>query len=271
MRSSVFRNCLRYRYMEGAAHLPKGTCCDTRHDGVYPPIDKAGLHMISGCSRDGHRTYIHDSVVFELHRLLKYAGSWSVREPRGVFHTDLPDNNKRPDILIRPSSNDLANSLPKFLDVVVSCPIQGSKSGRLVAPSATQALHKGKAAHTAYSNKINHYGRVFAEARVNNPEDSVARDPTIVPFALESTGFIHSKSIEFLREVADQTDETHKLGSDNLMTFFVRSLSFAFQRAIGTTLSLRSAKLCSHFRKDLNPCFFPDSIVPQVPYSLVSG
>jgi hypothetical protein len=43
IKSSVFRNCLRYRYMEGAAHLPKGLCCETKPNEVYPIIDKAAF------------------------------------------------------------------------------------------------------------------------------------------------------------------------------------------------------------------------------------
>jgi hypothetical protein len=114
--------------------------------------------------------------------------------------------------------------------------------------------------------RSNHYGKVLAEVRENNPEDAVQPQPKIVPFALESTGFIHPKSVDFLRDLADQSNETHKLGSENLMTFFVRSISFAFQRAIGTKLSLRSAKLNSHFRKERNQGFLPEAIIAQVPY-----
>jgi hypothetical protein len=43
----------------------------------------------------------------------------------------------------------------------------------------------------------------------------------IVPFALESTGFLHPKSVDFLQDLADIADETQKLGSENMMTFFV--------------------------------------------------
>jgi hypothetical protein len=72
--------------------------------------------MISGCSKGGHRHYIHDSVVFELHWLIKYAGLWPVREPKGGF--------------------------------------QGSISCKLVSPSAKDAQHTGKAAQAAYAEKI---------------------------------------------------------------------------------------------------------------------
>jgi hypothetical protein len=264
LKSSEFRNCFTYRYMKGAAHLPKGLCCDTKHNGVYPSIDTAGLHLISGCSRGGHRRYIHDSVVFELHRLIKYAGLWPVREPKGVFHADLPKNDSRPDISIRPSANDFAN--PSYTHAVITCPIEGSQSCRLVSPSAKDAREQGKAANKAYDGKINHYQKILAKARENNPGDANQPQRKIVPFALESTGLIHPKSVDFLQDLADIANETQKLGSENVMTFFIRSISFAFQRAIGSTLSLRSAKLNSHFRKEIDKGFLPEAIISQVPF-----
>jgi hypothetical protein len=109
-------------------------------------------------------------------------------------------------------------------------------------------------------------GLFFNMPREKNPEDAVQPQPKIVPFALESTGHIHPKSVDFLQDLADESNETHKLGSENLMTFFVRSISFAFQRAIGTKLSLRSAKLNSHFCKERDKCFLPDAIISQVPF-----
>jgi hypothetical protein len=62
---------------------------------------------------------------------------------------------------------------------------------------------------------------------------------------------------ERMQDLADIANETQKLGSKSVMTFFIRSVSFVFQRAIGTTLSLRSAKLNSHFRKERTKVFFP--------------
>jgi hypothetical protein len=113
---------------------------------------------------------------------------------------------------------------------MVICPIQGSQSGRLVTPSAKDAQHKGKAAKAAHVAKINHYEKILAEAREKNPEDAVQPQPKIVSFALESSGLIHTKSADFLQDLADESSETHKLGSENLMTFFVQSIRFAFQR-----------------------------------------
>jgi hypothetical protein len=75
-----------------------------------------GLHMISGCSRDGHRHNIHDSVVNELHRLIKYAGKW----PKKRLSYRSSPNNSRPDITIRPSASDFALVLfkvPKAADL----------------------------------------------------------------------------------------------------------------------------------------------------------
>jgi hypothetical protein len=82
----------------------------------------------SGCMRDGHRHNIHDSVVYELHRLIKYANRWLVREPKGFFRVDLPQNGNRPDISVRPCSYDVARPSCTFVDTLATCPIQGSQS-----------------------------------------------------------------------------------------------------------------------------------------------
>jgi hypothetical protein len=93
----------------------------------------------------------------------------------------------------------------------------------------------------------------------NNPKDGNQPQPKIVLLALESTactGFLQPKLVDFLQDLADIANETQKVGSENLMTF-IRSISFAFQRAIDTTLSLRSVKLNSHFRKEESGKVFP--------------
>jgi hypothetical protein len=59
--------------------------------------------------------------------------------------------------------------------------------------------NKEKAVTTSYVGKIRHYEKILAEAREKNPDDAVQPQLKIVPFALESTGFIYPKSFDFDR------------------------------------------------------------------------
>jgi hypothetical protein len=78
----------------------------------------------------------------------------------------------------------------------------------------------------------------------------------------ESTGLIHPKSLEFLQQVADLANQTSKLGQENMMTFFLRRLSFCFQRAIASTINLRTRELLGHrnFQTDRT---FQDSVIAE--------
>jgi hypothetical protein len=93
---------------------------------------------------------------------------------------------------------------------VITCPIRGSSSCKLVSPSR----HKGKAAKAAYAGKIHHYGKVLGLRK-----KSCRRYPA--PIKDCSTRLIHPKCVDFLQGLADYSNETRKLGTENLMTLFV--------------------------------------------------
>jgi hypothetical protein len=108
----------------------------------------------------------------------KFTGYGQSENPKvSSVLNNLPENDKSPDISIRRSTNDFANPSYTYLAAVLTCPIQGSRSCKLVAPSAKDAQQQGRRAKVFYDGKIRHYEKILGEARENNPEDSVQRRP----------------------------------------------------------------------------------------------
>jgi hypothetical protein len=85
-----------------AAHYipgPKCTC------SAKPILDPLGLHVTSGCGKDGYRHQIHHIISLELVSLLRYSSFHTVREERNLFRTGSVDANERPDITIKNSDS----------------------------------------------------------------------------------------------------------------------------------------------------------------------
>jgi hypothetical protein len=60
---------------------------------------------------------------------------------------------------------------------------------------------------------------------------------------MESTGFLHKKSLEFLRTIADRADEVKRITNENIITCFKRRLSCALVKIISHSILTRTAKI----------------------------
>ena len=63
-------------------------------------IDRFGYH-ITGCKKDANAIRLHDNVVHILVMLFRLLGLSVALEPMNLFSDIKPDDNRRPDILIR--------------------------------------------------------------------------------------------------------------------------------------------------------------------------
>jgi hypothetical protein len=265
MKSSDFRTCLRFRYLRATKHFA-GLRCDTKHHGVpspgYPLLDPYGLHVTSGCGKDGHRQALHNATVLELDRLCRFAGMATELEEHGAFRADLPENNNRPDITIR-NTNGLQTSFEKiYIDVAITCPLEGSSKCVIIHPGVRKATMKGFRAKERYRTKITHYKNILDQAAEQNPEDNLGSRPGVQPFVFETTGFIHPESLKFLQKIADLASETQKIPQESMLKFFKKRLSFCLQRALASAINTRTRKLLGRtdFRPDRS---FQDSAIVE--------
>ena len=69
-------------------------------DGPTKMIDRFGYH-ITGCKKDGNAIRLHDNLVHIIVILLRSIGLSVALEPMHLFSDFEPNDNRRPDILIR--------------------------------------------------------------------------------------------------------------------------------------------------------------------------
>ena len=79
-------------------------------------IDRFGYH-ITGCKKDANAIRLHDNVVHILVMLFRLLGLSIALEPMHLFSDFEPDDNRRPDILIR---NPYGGGKQIIIDVAVT-------------------------------------------------------------------------------------------------------------------------------------------------------
>ena len=79
-------------------------------------IDRFGYH-ITGCKKDGNAIRSHDNLVHIIVILLRSIGLSVALEPMHLFSDFEPDDNRRPDILIR---NPYGGGRQIIIDVAVT-------------------------------------------------------------------------------------------------------------------------------------------------------
>ena len=85
-------------------------------DGPIKAIDKHGYH-ITGCKKGGNAIRLHDNVVHTVVTLFRSLGLSVALEPMHMFSDLEPDDNRRPDILIR---NPYGGGRQIIVDVAVT-------------------------------------------------------------------------------------------------------------------------------------------------------
>ena len=228
MPSGRFRTALRYRYrLKAVQHIPGSICKCNR------PLDCFGHHLATGCNHGGERIATHDSIKFEVHKILQYAGKWSKVEDHGVFHNTNPDSKLRPDIIIRNPVG--SNTSLHVLDVAVCGPIRGEP---------------GKALTQIARSKTRKYG-----------SHCTANGFSFTPLIIESSGLMHSDFLRLLKQLASSAAETRRIPSHILLQFFVRRISMRLAMSIAEAIDGRYSKLNSHSDLDFDPGFSSEVIL----------
>jgi hypothetical protein len=65
----------------------------------------------------------------------------------------------------------------------------------------------------------------------------------VIPFVMESTGFFHKKSLDFLRTIADIADEVKGITNENILICFKHRLSCTLVKIIAHIILTRTAKI----------------------------
>ena len=85
-------------------------------DGPIKTIDRFGYHC-TGCKKEGNAIRLHDNVVHTVVTLFRSVGLSVALEPMHMFSDLEPDDNRRPDILIR---NPYGGGRQIIIDVAVT-------------------------------------------------------------------------------------------------------------------------------------------------------
>ena len=116
-------------------------------------IYRFGYH-ITGCKKDANAIRLHDNVVHTLVILLRLLGLSVALEPMNIFQNHEPDDNRRPDILIR---NPYGGGKQIIIDVAVTG-IDGTIRKNDDKPNqplvARRKQEKGKYGPTAELNQL---------------------------------------------------------------------------------------------------------------------
>ena len=125
-------------------------------------IGRFGYH-ITGCKKDANAIRLHDNVVHILVILLRSILGLSVAlEPMNIFQNHEPDDNCRPDILIR---NPYGGGKQIIIDVAVTG-IDGTTRRNDDKPNqllvARRKQKKGKYGPTAKRNGLAFFAAIFS-------------------------------------------------------------------------------------------------------------
>jgi hypothetical protein len=70
----------------------------------------------------------------------------------------------------------------------------------------------------------------------------------VVPFVMETTGFIHEKGIELLEKIADRRQEMKKHHKKDSLSYFLNLLSVCYQTQMARAIIKRVAEVSGHRR-----------------------
>ena len=154
--------------------------------------------------------------------MLRYATLRSHVEPEGVFREADPDTGKRPDLIVEKGP---LHALDMILDVAVTCPIPGAELRGTVTLTRQAAGVQGRAAKKALDRKMDKYYDLAQQANL-----------ALVPFIMESTGYVENHARNFVARVADYASTIRMIPQATLYRFWMKKLSMTLQKALCTAV-----------------------------------
>jgi len=134
------------------------------------------------------------------------------------------------------------------LDVAVTDPIPGAKTGLLHINNKQMAIEENRANKVRYNEKVNKY-----------KNDAVTVDMGLQPIVFESTGRIHPDSGKYIAQLAKTASDVKKIPHSVRYNYFMKRLSAVLQRGIAKCILLRVMSVNSHTNLGYtDPSFDPD-------------
>ena len=211
----------------------EGTRCNCK---FRPLLDEKGLHLVSGCGKDGYRNQLHDSLAYCLKDFYNYAGIMARREEPHCFkHVDV-NNNMRPDISLF-NIPTYTNKL--IIDVSVTSPIP--PNNQLATMSKAQALIPFRQAIYSFKNKMKKY-------------ENIAKDNNLsfMPCIFESTGKIHPESFKLLTLGFKQMSSKDTVKFSSIKFFWMAKISCTFQKCVANSILSHSALINGSYVNENN-------------------
>lgn len=221
--SKQFLVLLFYRFFLPSPCIIPGTRCSCAHS---PILDSHGVHLTTGCGKDGFRHRTHDSIIHSIATLSRFCGIMTKKEEFRCFQEADPESGKRPDLSF---ANAPGKHRKLVTDLRVTCPYP---SGARSVLSVTAARREGRAAQQAYAAKMRCYDELASQ---NNLE--------FLPMIIESTGRIHPHLINFIDSVLSEKAQGDPVLKGKLRRYWYAHISCSVQRALAESLIARSTRV----------------------------
>ncbi len=141
-------------------------------------------------------------------------------EPEGLFDTLIQTDLKRPDAVVK-IQKDALTMETVALDISVTSTTSVSGEGRVTHKGSV-----GKAAQDKFREKMTKYHTLCAERGVR-----------FVPIVMETCGYIHPTSKQFLEELASIGESTRNIGKKTLLSYFVKLLVTCLNRHLADNIT----------------------------------
>ena len=199
-------------------------------------LDPKGHHVLCLCANGGTRIHIHDKFVRVLHQMTQTCGYESKCEPRGLFHMEDENNNKRGDILV--NSPPYSGCEQLLIDVAQKYPISTTARGITME----QALNPNSLMEKTIKSKNNKYYDSCNSIGIG-----------FLALTFETSGKLHNHVITFVEKISEHYAKVNCIPKGVVARYWLTQLQFTIQKAMAQgimhrVLQLQQNKIIYHQR-----------------------
>ena len=220
MSPKEFECQLFYRLRLPNPFIIDGARCNCKES---PRIDVQGVHITTGCGKDGYRHRTHDNIARTLESMSRICGIRTQIEEQRCFQEAFPNSLRRPDL-------SFINAPKRHRKVVADVMVTGSVGTQ--ALSTNMALKEYRAADKAHTDKCRSYKDL---ASANNLE--------FVAMIFESTGKIHPETVKFIDDILKQHAGRDPVRLGRIKRFWYAAISFSLQKSLAQSLLNRAKNI----------------------------